>query len=72
VIKKLAPRLSQAPDAKSIDELAKEAAQLSLEFSKVSERVYKLKITMPKKVKKLFLVLQKSAKLKMKQVTMQN
>jgi acetyltransferase-like isoleucine patch superfamily enzyme len=33
VIKKLAPRLSQAPDAKSIDELAKEAAQLSLEFS---------------------------------------
>jgi len=33
VIKKLGPRLSQAPDAKSIDELAKEAAQLSLEFS---------------------------------------
>ena len=33
VIKKLAPRLSQAPDAKSIDELVKEAVQLSLEFS---------------------------------------
>lgn len=33
VVKELAPRLSQIPDAESINELAKKAAELSIEFS---------------------------------------